>query len=257
MVRLIVYNIEYCEGMTGKWYDYLKFWRMLSSPPDVEEKLIGWLKKKNPDILALIEVDRGSLRSRFEDIPQFIEHKLGFTSMVDFVKYPFVSFLRVFHFLPVLREQSNALLSKYPLFEVKHHLLHEGTKRVIIEASVKCPRKLTLFVAHLALGTKTRKKQLEELAELIRKKKNPVILMGDFNVFHGRQELDYLIKKTHLNDTYELDYTRIKFTEPAYHPTRRLDYILVSNEIKVKDYEILKAEFSDHLPVLLDFSFKK
>jgi len=257
MVRLIVYNVEYCEGMTGKWYDYLKFWRMFSPPPNIEKKLISWLKKKKPDILALIEVDRGSFRSRFEDVPQLIEHKLGFTSMVDFVKYPFVSIMRLFHFLPLLREQSNALLSKYPLYEVKHHLLHEGTKRVIIEASVNCPKKLTLFVAHLALGTKTRKKQLKELADIIVKKKNPVILMGDFNTFHGREELDYLIKKTHLKDTYELDYTKIKFTEPAFHPCRRLDYILVSKEIKVRDYEILRAEFSDHLPVLLDFEFKK
>ncbi|MBW2965915.1 endonuclease/exonuclease/phosphatase family protein [Candidatus Woesearchaeota archaeon] len=257
MVRLILYNIEYCEGMTGQWYDYLKFWRIFSPPPDVEKKMISFLKKKKPDILALIEVDSGSFRSRFQDVPQFFEHKLGFTSFVDMVKYPFVSFLRLFHFVPVLREQSNAVLSKYPLYDVKHHLLHEGTKRVVIEASVNCPKKVTLFAVHLALGSKTRKKQLDELAGMIKKKKNPVILMGDFNLFHGEHELDHLIKKTHLTDSFKMDYSRIKFTEPAFHPTRRLDYILVSKEIKVKNYEILRAEFSDHLPVMLDFSFKK
>jgi endonuclease/exonuclease/phosphatase family metal-dependent hydrolase len=257
MVRLIVYNVEYCEGMTGKWYDYFKFWRIFSPPPDVESKLVGWLKKKRPDILALVEVDKGSFRSRFQDVPQFIEHKLGFTSLVDFVKYPFVSFLRIFHFLPVLREQSNAILSKYPLYEVKHHLLHHGTKRVVIEASVNCPKKVTLFVVHLALGAKARKKQLDELSNIIRKKRNPVVLMGDFNLFHGEHELDHLIKKTHLTDTFKMDYSKIKFTEPAFHPTRRLDYILVSKEIRVKNYEILHAEFSDHLPVMLEFEFKK
>ena len=256
MVKLIVYNIEYCEGMIGRWYGYLKFWRMLSAPPDVEKRLLNWLKKKKPDILALIEVDRGSFRSRFQDVPQFIEHKLGFTSLVDFVKYPFTSFLRLFHFVPVLRGQSNAILSKYPLYDVKHHLLHEGTKRVVIEASVNCPKKVTLFVVHLALGAKTRKKQLDELANIIKKKKNPVMLMGDFNLFHGEHELDHLISKTHLTDTFKMDYSRIKFTEPAFHPCRRLDYILVSKEIKVKDYEILQAKFSDHLPVMLEFDFK-
>ncbi len=257
MVRLILYNIEYCEGMTGQWYDYLKFWRILSAPPDVEKKMIAFLKKKKPDILALIEVDRGSFRSRFQDVPQFFEHQLGLTSFVDMVKYPFVSFLRLFHFIPVLRDQSNALLSKYKLYDIKHHLLHEGTKRVVIEASVNCPKKLTIFVVHLALGAKARTKQLDELANLIKKKKNPVMLMGDFNVFHGRHELDHLIKKTHLTDSFEMDYSKIKFTEPVFHPTRRLDYILVSKEIKVHDYEILQVKFSDHLPVMLDFSFKK
>ncbi len=180
MVRLILYNIEYCEGMTGQWYDYLKFWRMLSAPPDVEKKMLAFLKKKKPDILALVEVDRGAFRSRFQDVPQFFEHKLGLTSFVDFVKYPFVSFLRLFHFVPVLREQSNALLSRYPLYDVKHHLLHEGTKRVVIEASVNCPKKVTLFAVHLALGAKTRKKQLDELSELIKKKKKSSYINGRF-----------------------------------------------------------------------------
>ena len=256
MTRLIVYNIEYCEGMKGHWWGYLKFWRIFSPPPKIEKGLINWLKKKKPDILALIEVDKGSFRSKFEDVPQFIEHKLGFKSMVDYVKYPFVSFLRLFHFIPILREQSNALLSKYPLIQVKHHLFSEGTKRVVIEASTKCPKKITFFVVHLALGTKTRAKQLKELAKIIKKIKNPVILIGDFNLFHGKQELDYLIKETHLKDAYELDYTKIKFTAPTFHPCRRLDFVLVSKEIKVKDYEILKADFSDHLPVMLDFKVK-
>jgi endonuclease/exonuclease/phosphatase family metal-dependent hydrolase len=257
MVRLILYNIEYCEGMTGKWYDYLRLWRLLFPPPDVEKKMISFLKKKKPDILALVEVDKGSFRSRFQDVPQFFEHKLGLTSFVDMVKYPFVSFLRLFHFVPVLREQSNAILSRYPLYDVKHHLLHEGTKRVVIEVSVNCPKKLTIFVAHLALGSEARKKQLDELANIIKKKKNAVMLMGDFNTFHGKHELDHLIKKTHLTDSFEMDYSKIKFTEPTFHPTRRLDYVLVSREIRVKDYEILKAEFSDHLPILVDFEFKK
>ncbi|MBD3249253.1 hypothetical protein GF336_04375, partial [Candidatus Woesearchaeota archaeon] len=102
MVRLILYNIEYEEGLPGHWYDYLKFWRILSSPPELNQKLIDFLKKLNPDIVALIEIDKGSFRSRYKDIPQIIEHKLEFTSLVDWVKYPFVSFLRIFHLVPIL-----------------------------------------------------------------------------------------------------------------------------------------------------------
>ena len=94
MVRLITYNIEYEEGLVGHWYDYLKFWKILFPPPKLNQALVEFLKGLRPDIVALIEVDKGSFRSKYRDIPQLIEHKLKFTSLVDWVKYPFVSFLR-------------------------------------------------------------------------------------------------------------------------------------------------------------------
>jgi endonuclease/exonuclease/phosphatase family metal-dependent hydrolase len=45
-------------------------------------------------------------------------------------------------------------------------------------------------------------------------------------------------------------------TCPTYHPKYCLDYVLTSKEIKVKNYEVLKFQFSDHLPVLVDFEVK-
>ena len=37
----------------------------------------------------------------------------------------------------------------------------------------------------------------------------------------------------------------------------RFDYVLTSPEIKVKRYEVLKMNFSDHLPILVDFEVGK
>ena len=136
-------------------------------------------------------------------------------------------------------------------------LMHHGTKRVVIEATANCPKPVTLIVAHLALMKSTRMKQLDELSNIINRIKHPVILMGDFNTFNGLHELDHLIEKTHLYDTFKLNKSSIKFTYPAWHPNRRLDYILTSKEIIVKDYKIIKCEFSDHLPVMIDFNFRK
>ncbi len=72
----------------------------------------------------------------------------------------------------------------------------------------------------------------------------------------GLHELDKLMKETHLTDTAKIDYSRIKYTEPAWKPSKRLDYILVSKKIDVKEYEVLQADFSDHLPVIVDFEVK-
>lgn len=256
MVRLISYNVEYCEGIEGIWYQYLKFWKIFFPPKGLDFSIVKALKKLKPDLLALIEVDTGSLRSRRKDQVRFLEEKLGLNSFVEKIKYPLRGWLKLFHHLPILNKQANALISKYPLENIRYHVFHEGTKRMVIEATVKCPKKVTLLVAHLALGGKARKKQIEELVNIVNNIKNPVILMGDFNTFHGVKEMEDLMKKTHLKDKIGLDKQSLPLTEPAWHPTKRLDYILTSSQIKVKKYSVLNFHFSDHLPLMVDFTFK-
>lgn len=245
------------EGLAGHWYDYFKIWRLFFPPPELDKKLVNYLKKKKPDILALIEVDRGSFRSKFKDEGLFVERELGFCSLVELVKYPFLGFLRLFHFIPIMSQQSNALLSKYPVLEIKNKLLHDGIKRIVIQVTIKIKKTpVTLFVAHLALGYRTRVKQIKELAELIRRIKHPVILMGDFNTFRGVDELYPLIGQAQLMDAHLLDKRSVQYTYPAAHPERRLDYILISKQVKVTSYQVLKAAFSDHLPVMIEFELK-
>jgi len=257
MVKLICYNIEYCEGMEGIWYQYLKFWKIFFPPKNLDQKIVDALKKFNPDILALVEVDVGSLRSRGKDEVKFLEKKLGLTSFVEKIKYPLKGWFKLFHHFPILDKQANAIISKYKLTHIKYHLFHEGTKRMIIEATVKCPHLVTLLIAHLALGKKTRTKQIKELITIVNKIKNPVVLMGDFNTFNGEEEIKELLQKTHLKDRISLDKKDLPLTEPAWHPSRRLDYILTSPQLKVKKYSILKFHFSDHLPLMIDFDFKE
>ena len=257
MVKLITYNIEYCEGMEGLWYQYLKFWKIFFPPKNLDNELVKALKKVNPDILALIEVDIGSLRARGKDEVSFLEKKLKLNDFVEKVKYPLKGWLRFFHHLPILNKQANAIISKFKLNNVKYHVFHEGTKRVVIESTIQCPQKVTLLVAHLALGKKARARQIKELINIVNRIKNPVILMGDFNTFNGEREIRELQEKTHLNDKIALDKKSLPLTEPAWHPKRRLDYILTSPQIKVKKYSILHFPFSDHLPLMIDFTVKK
>ena len=257
MVKLITYNIEYCEGIEGIWYQYLKFWKIFFPPKKLDERIVDALKKLNPDILTLIEVDVGSFRSRGRDEVRFLEHKLKFNSLVEKIKYPLQGWLKLFHHVPILDKQANAIISKYKLKDIKYHVFHEGTKRMVIEATVECPKKVTLLAAHLALGKKARAKQIQELTNIVNAIPNSVILMGDFNTFNGEEEIKELLKKTHLKDKINLDKTSLPFTEPAWHPNKRLDYILTSPQIKVKKYSVLNFHFSDHLPLMIDFEFRK
>lgn len=257
MVKLIVYNIEYCEGIEGIWYQYLEFWKIFFPPKHLDQQLITSLKRLKPDILSLVEVDTGSFRSRGRDEVRFIEQGLHMQNFVEKIKYPLQGWLKLFHYAPILNKQANAIISKYKLKNIKYHVFHEGTKRVVIEATVNCPKPVTLLTAHLALSKKTRAQQIQELIKIVNSIKNPVILMGDFNTFNGEIEMKELLKKTHLKDKIGLDKASLPLTEPAWHPSRRLDYILTSSKIKVKKYSVLNFHFSDHLPLMVNFEFKK
>jgi endonuclease/exonuclease/phosphatase family metal-dependent hydrolase len=256
MVRLICYNIEYCEGISGRWYEYLEFWKIFFPPRHLDMKIVNALKKMKADIVALVEVDTGSIRSMFKDEVKYIAKKTRLRNFVEKIKYPVNGWFSLFHFVPVLDMQANGVISKYKFHDVKYHVFHEGTKRMIIEASLKCPKKVTLLIAHLALGSGTRARQIDELVKIVNNIKNPVILMGDFNTFNGKKEIGELLRRTKLDDKISLDKKDLPFTLPAWKPCRRLDYILTSKEIKVKNYKILNFHFSDHLPLMIDFEVK-
>jgi endonuclease/exonuclease/phosphatase family metal-dependent hydrolase len=256
VVKLICYNVEYCEGIEGFWYQYLEFWKILFPPKNLDKQIVKAVKKLKPDIFAMVEVDAGSFRSRGKDEVKFFEKELEMSNFVEKVKYPFQSWLKLFHYVPILKKQSNAIVSKYKISKVKYHVFHEGTKRVIIEVTVKCPKKVTLLLCHLALGGGTRSAQIDELVDLVNGIKNPVILMGDFNTFNGPKEIQKLLKKTHLQDKSKLDKYSLMLTEPTAHPVRRLDYVLTSDRIKVKKYQVLNFPFSDHMPLFVEFNVK-
>jgi len=256
MVRLICYNIEYCEGIPGRWYEYLKFWKVFHAPKKLQKDLINSLKKLKPDILALVEVDTGSIRSNFKDEAVEISKKLKLKNLIEKVKYPIKGWISLFHHIPILDKQGNAIISKYRLEDVKYHFLSKGTKRVVIEVTIKNKHKVTLLLAHLSLRKRKRKIQIKELIQIVKKIKNPIILMGDFNTFNGVEEIKQLLKETQLEDKIYLDKKNIHLTEPSFNPKRRLDYILTSKKIKVKKYKILKFPFSDHLPLMIDYEVK-
>ena len=124
MTRLIVYNIEYCEGMLGLWYEYLKFWRIFFPPKNLDKRIINKIKNLAPDILALVEVDTGSFRAKKDEV-KFFEKKLAMKSFVETVKYPFQGWLKLFHYVPILDKQANAIIAKKRLSKVKYHVFHE------------------------------------------------------------------------------------------------------------------------------------
>lgn len=80
----------------------------------------------------------------------------------------------------------------------------------------------------------------------------PVILCGDFNLNPDTESLGILeAGMTNLIKTHNITSTRSSF-----YPKdgKYADYIIVSPDIKVKDFSVLLNEVSDHLPLVIELN---
>ncbi len=257
MARLILYNVEYLGGTTKNSLQYLDIYHYLRIKKGFDKKIADALKPLNPDILALVEVDRGSARYKHKSQIEYFSNILGMKYIAHGLKYITKGIYKYVLKIPILNTQENAILTRYEIDTIKKHYLSKGFKRLVIEATLNTPKKMTILLAHLSLFKKTRKKQIKELAELINTYETPLLLVGDFNVFKEK-ELDYLLDNTKLTDAYQEECAKhdIIYTGPSWKPKYRLDNILVTESVNIKNYEILNLKYSDHLPVLVDFEIE-
>ena len=148
---------------------------------------------------------------------------------------------------PVLKAQGNAVVTRIPPLDCDVHYLSHGLKRAFLEVEYK---DFVLYLVHLSLRRKTRAKQLEELSRNCLAVKKPLILAGDYNTFCGAKELAPLVKRVGLKNANP----DCMPTYPSSSPRKLLDFVLHSPEIKVTNLIIPKVTFSDHLPIVCDFS---
>jgi endonuclease/exonuclease/phosphatase family metal-dependent hydrolase len=99
--------------------------------------------------------------------------------------------------------------------------------------------------------TPERMAQSQRIKDFMDTLKTPKILCGDFNLRPDTESLRLLEKdmKNHVK------LNKIKSTRTSLYPKteKYADYIFTSPEIKVKRFEVLKDEVSDHSPLLLEF----
>jgi endonuclease/exonuclease/phosphatase family metal-dependent hydrolase len=104
---------------------------------------------------------------------------------------------------------------------------------------------LNIFIMHMALGKRGRRRQMQFLAELIGDYRH-VIVMGDLNCRSDSPEMGELLRSAHLCEP-----APGLHTFPSWSPDRQLDHILVSPSIQVEEVSVLTHTFSDHLPLAM------
>jgi endonuclease/exonuclease/phosphatase family metal-dependent hydrolase len=244
-MRLLLYNIRYGVGNGTSSPVPLPGARYLFAEAAELKRISDFIGSQDPDIVGLIEVDIGSLRSGRVNQAEKIAAELGHYTCYE-NKYAENSFNQM---LPIVRKQANALLASPRVHGERFHYFDTGIKRLIIELELD---NVAIFLVHLSLKYRHRQMQLRHLYELVMKAEKPVIVAGDFNTFWGEDEIFLFMKATGLNNAN-------KESQPSY-PTRRprqeLDFILHNHDIDITHFEIPQVPFSDHLPLICDFEVR-
>ena len=205
-------------------------------------EITRFIKSKDPDVVGLIEVDTGSIRSRNVNQAEKIAADLGMNTSYE-TKYGEKSLNQI---LPIVRKQGNAFMAAPRVHGEKFHYFDTGIKRLIIELEME---KYAIFLVHLSLKYRHRHLQLRHLHDLIRATSNPVVVAGDFNTFWGENEIYLFMKAAGLKSANVLSQP----TYPSRSPRKELDFVLYQDGIEITGFDVPDIKLSDHLPLVCDF----
>jgi endonuclease/exonuclease/phosphatase family metal-dependent hydrolase len=241
-LRLVVYNIRYATGTGPTFHLPVPGAGYLRSSRRVLDGITSFVRAENPDIVGLIEVDTGSIRSGMLNQAEHIANALGHYTTYE-CKYGAAS---INNMMPIVRKQANAFLAAPGVTGERFHYFDTGIKRLIIELELD---DVCIFLVHLSLKYRQRQYQLRYLHDLIAKSTKPVIIAGDFNTFWGTHEIYLFMRAAGLRSAN----TRGLPSFPSRTPRIELDFVLVSEAVEVTEFRIPDVRFSDHRPLVCDF----
>lgn len=244
-MRLLLYNIRYGVGNGATSAVPLPGARYLFAEAGELDRIIEFIRSQDPDIVGLLEVDTGSMRSGRINQAEVIADALGHYSCYE-NKYSEDS---VNQRLPIVRKQANAFLASPRVHGERFHYFDTGIKRLIIELELD---NVAIFLVHLSLKYRHRQFQLRHLYELVTRCDKPVIVAGDFNTFWGEDEIFLFMKAAGLNSAN----TESIPSYPTRAPRMELDFVLCSDGIDVIDFDVPRVPHSDHLPLVCDFEVR-
>lgn len=240
-LRVMSYNIQtgietnvYRHYVTRGWKHFLPHTDRQLNLGRIADVISGY------DLVGLQEVDAGSFRSGFINQVEYLSRMAGH-------RYWYAQTNRN---LGKLARHSNGILSRFRPIEICEHKLPgmiPGRGALLMNFGTE-QEPLTVILVHLALGQRTRLRQLEYLADVIRDHRN-VVMMGDFNCISRSREFELLRSRTNLCEPiHDLH------TFPSWRPQQNIDHILVSPSLKVLSATALDYPLSDHLPVTMQIA---
>jgi len=238
-IRLLTFNIQvgistsaYRHYLTRSWQHILPHKNRQENLDKIAELLKGY------DVVALQEVDGGSLRSGFVNQVEYLAKEGEFS-------YWYQQLNR--NFGPIAKH-SNGLLSRFRPIKVEEFSLPGliPGRGVIVAQYGKVEDPVVLVIMHLSLSVSAQTQQLRFVRDLI-EDFDHVILMGDMNTHAEKLLHDSPLKASGL-----VALPGVSHTFPSWRPEKGLDHILVSRSLVIKRAGVVPFPVSDHLPIELD-----
>lgn len=237
VLRLLSFNIQVGNN-TQRYHHYLtRSWQHLL-PHAGRQVQLGKVAQLlgDFDLVALQEVDGGSLRSGFVNQVEHLARESGFPYWYQQLNRNLGRFA----------QHSNGLLSRYAPDLLEDHKLPGilPGRGAILTQFGQGDESLLVVMMHLALSPKGRANQLAYIRERIADHRH-VVLMGDMNT-HAED----LLEKSPLQGS-KLHTATLPGTYPSWKPAKVLDHILISPSLSIEQVDVLPLAVSDHLPVAM------
>ncbi|CAL65776.1 endonuclease/exonuclease/phosphatase family protein [Christiangramia forsetii] len=223
-----------------------------SDRKDIPEKITGFIKENNPDILCVQE------------------HYIGAAALSEVYPYEYIKLKGK------NAEFGSAIFSKYPIInQASLDFPHDGNNNAIFTDLV-IDKKDTVRVynvhfqslnikpgiddlqkedskkllGRIGYGFSLQQEQAEILLADIKKSPYRTIIAGDFNNTSFSYIYDLIKQDDRFNDAFlEAGSGFGKSFKLNYFPLR-IDFLLIENNMKINEFRILDIDYSDHYPVL-------
>ncbi|MCZ6617722.1 MAG: endonuclease/exonuclease/phosphatase family protein, partial [Gammaproteobacteria bacterium] len=224
-LRFLTFNIQVGIKTTGYGQYFTKGWKHVLPHGGHNQNLrrIADLVA-DYDLVALQEIDGGSIRSGFVNQVEYI---------ADRAQFPYW-YTQLNRDLGVFAQHGNGLLSRIAPIEMEDHKLPGAIpgRGAIVVRLPWAGERLLLVLLHLSLGDRSRHMQLEYVRGLIQNDEY-VVVMGDMN-----SHLSELLFNSPLADTNLMPAEQVDPTYPAWRPDLALDHVLVSPGLNIREYEV-------------------
>jgi endonuclease/exonuclease/phosphatase family metal-dependent hydrolase len=240
-LRLLTYNIHAGLAAEGLAHYWTGLWRHALPARDRAPNLASIAQTiRGYDLVAVQEADAGSLRTLQQNQMAFLAERAG---------YPHHGLAITRDLAPFARICLGWLAHQAPLRMASHRLPSRIPGRGAVELDVELAAAggpVTVIIAHLSLTGAARERQLHFLAEALHGRRHAV-LVGDLNCSALDLHEHKALRRLGLRAAAD-----VPPTYPSWAPSRSLDHVLVTPDLRIARIEALAVPYSDHLPLSVE-----
>ena len=225
------------------------------------ENIIKLIEEVNADILCFQELTIGSIYNDKQDISKLIAKKINF-------EYNFA----LAHKYDNNQLVGNGIFSRFQIIKNSNFIIanaknshdysSDGRICAVSKIKINSEKNITIATAHSSYSHKfieneEKLKEVEKLVNYFKKNTEKLVFTGDLNITPNTKSIKQIEKQlVHCGPDYKKPtWTTKPFSYKGFKEDKlkwRLDYAFVTKDIKILSSKIIKTEYSDHLPILIE-----